>query len=717
MQDRREARDIARVARNGEREGGGEQVLDRVQAAERGLVVGRRARDPQRGAAVAALRQVERAAVDHREVVGAATLVARHARGHLGLAEVAAPVAQPLLGLRLVERHRRVGAGHGEPVVAEGLDQGGALLEVEFGDEVALAKVEVHGARVHAARCAVLLDVAEHAARLAVDDRHDLRARAAQRHTHGRIVEARPDQARRGHREVVGVELDHRLAVLDDVHAEDALVARTDGGLGRCAREVRDADLGVVRIEGDRLYGPVEQRLWVACEPLVERVVAEHQHAEPALAAAGTAPLLAQGGDRAGEAHDDRAVEVADVDAELKCVGGDHCAQVAARQALLDLAAHLRRVARAVGLHALGQRGLAPRQLLAHAAQDQLDELSAGREADDALVVAHQLRDEVDGLVDARGALAGGLVEQRGVPQRDVAAGARRAVVVDNRHVDAGERTERLVRIAHGGGGKKKLRRGAVERSAAAQPADHVRDMAAEHPAVDVRLVDDDRAEARQPLVPAVVVRADADVDHVGVAEHEVRLGAREATAARVAIAVDQRDAQVAAQAERVQAAGLVLRQRLGGGEIERAAVRLSQERLKHRHGVRERLAAGRARGDADVVALTREGDRLGLMRPERGDAVALERGQERRRQIRRQRRRDPGRGGLLATKDEAIIGRRTKVERRIPRRPRAHGASGCVAAGNEPSTTTSAERLATSASARSMRGSSRCPSMSIKNW
>jgi hypothetical protein len=133
------------------------------------------------------------------------------------------------------------------------------------------------------------------------------------------------------------------------------------------------------------------------------------------------------------------------------------------------------------------------------------------------------------------------------------------------------------------------------------------------------------------------VVGADADVDHVGVAQHEVRLRTGPPPAARVAIAVDECDAQVAAETERVQTPGLILRQRLGGGQVERTGVRLRQQRLEHRHGVGERLAAGRARGDAHVPALTGEGDRLSLVCPQRLDAAAVECLNECGRQIGRQ--------------------------------------------------------------------------------
>ena len=64
---------------------------------------------------------------------------------------------------------------------------------------------------------------------------------------------------------------------------------------------------------------------------------------------------------------------------------------------------------------------------------------------------------------------------------------------------------------------------GVVDPREPTQPAQHVRDVRAEDAAVHVRLVDDDVAEVREDVAPAVVVRQDADVEHVRVREDEVR--------------------------------------------------------------------------------------------------------------------------------------------------------------------------------------------------
>ena len=100
-----------------------------------------------------------------------------------------------------------------------------------------------------------------------------------------------------------------------------------------------------------------EQRLGLAHEELVERVLARDEHGEAVLAPAGAAPLLAQARDRAREADRDRAVEQADVDSELERVRGGHAQELALDEAALDLAPLRGRVARAVGREPRGELG------------------------------------------------------------------------------------------------------------------------------------------------------------------------------------------------------------------------------------------------------------------------------------------------------------------------------------------------------------------------
>ncbi len=102
-------------------------------------------------------------------------------------------------------------------------------------------------------------------------------------------------------------------------------------------------------VEDRRLDLPAEQRLRLAHEVLVERVLARDENREPVPAAAGASPLLAQARDRPGEADRDRAVEQADVDAELERIRRRHAEQLPLDEPPLDLASLLRGVARAIG--------------------------------------------------------------------------------------------------------------------------------------------------------------------------------------------------------------------------------------------------------------------------------------------------------------------------------------------------------------------------------
>ena len=109
-------------------------------------------------------------------------------------------------------------------------------------------------------------------------------------------------------------------------------------------------------VENRRLDGAGEERLGVAHEELVERVLARDENGDAVTPATRAAPLLAQRGDRAGERDRDRAVERADVDPELERIGRGDAEQLAGHQPPLDLAPLRGRVAGAVGREPLRGR-------------------------------------------------------------------------------------------------------------------------------------------------------------------------------------------------------------------------------------------------------------------------------------------------------------------------------------------------------------------------
>src|SRR4051812_28820225 len=131
--------------------------------------------------------------------------------------------------------------------------------------------------------------------------------------------------------------------------AESGAVSVVDRGLVGGGEDVAVEDAMVRVVEDGRLDLSAEQRLGLAHEVLVERVLAGDEHGEAMSAASGASPLLAQACDRPGKSDRDRAVEQADVDPELERVGRRHAQQLPLDEAPLDLTSLLRRVAGAIG--------------------------------------------------------------------------------------------------------------------------------------------------------------------------------------------------------------------------------------------------------------------------------------------------------------------------------------------------------------------------------
>ena len=161
--------------------------------------------------------------------------------------------------------------------------------------------------------------------------------------------------------------------------------------------------------------------------------------------------------------------------------------------------------------------------------------------------------------------------------------------------------------------------------------------MRAEDAAVDVRLVDDDEAEVREHVAPAIVPREDPDVEHVRVRQEDVRPLADLPALLGLRVAVVDRRLH-ALQPERLQRPCLILSERLRRVEVERAALRLAREQVEHRQVEREALAARGAGRDDQVPAGPRRLPRLGLVAPERRDPEPDERGGDTRIEVVRKR-------------------------------------------------------------------------------
>ena len=146
---------------------------------------------------------------------------------------------------------------------------------------------------------------------------------------------------------------------------------------------------GIRVIEDRRLDTPSEQRVRLAHEVLVERVVGGDEHRDAVALPAGTAPLLAQAGHGARKTDRDHAVEQADVDAQLERIRRGHAEQLAGREPLLDVAPLRRRVPGAVRREAVLVLAAEP---LEGEAMDQLRRPAALREAQRAQAALDEAR-------------------------------------------------------------------------------------------------------------------------------------------------------------------------------------------------------------------------------------------------------------------------------------------------------------------------------------
>ncbi len=435
-------------------------------------------------------------------------------------------------------------------------------------------------------------------------------------------------------------------------------LGRAERQLERGALDVREQDLQVVRVD-QRVFGRrVEEVRRVADDVLVERRAARHQHRGrlPRTTARAAGPLP-RGRDRARVAGQHRDVERADVDTELERARGDDRAHLAVAQPLLDLPAPVRQIAAPIPPHHI-VRARRPLYRVLQVARQDLGDEPALREHDDLQAAPEELQRHPPRFLGVRPADAELLVDDGRVDEEEVLLAARRAALLDQLERPLGEPLGQLLRIGNRRRRAHEDRVGPVVAADAAQPPQHVREVAAEDPAVGVQLVDDDEAEVLEQAGPLGVMRQDPRVQHVGIRQHHLRPRADGAPGVLRRVAIVGEDTEVEAGRlvedlrQPVELGQLVLRQRLGRKQIQRPRGRIAQDGVQDGDVVAERLAGRRRRGDDH--ALPRQGVRNSgrLVRVEPGDAAARERLDQarvdagRHRRVLRVRRRHPPHGG-----------------------------------------------------------------------
>ena len=308
-------------------------------------------------------------------------------------------------------------------------DVGGARLEVELGDDPRVALVDVHRPGVDLRVRGRLVDGAEDAAGAGLDDGHDV-VDPSQRDVVRRTVVAGPEPP--GRAPAQDAPGDERVDERPRVGTEHREVVVAERQLRRGGREVRPEHVGVVRVHDRRLDRGAEDRLGVADEVGVERVVGRDEHGERLLARAPRpARLLPQAGPPPGPAGHDDGVEPADVDPELEGVRRRQPAQRPRAQPALELAPLLGEVAAAVGRHALAAHRVLVLDPPPGVARQRLGAGPAAREGHRLDAVEDEGREDLGGLGRRRAALA--VVVGRGLPQGEGHRAPRRPVLGDRR--------------------------------------------------------------------------------------------------------------------------------------------------------------------------------------------------------------------------------------------------------------------------------------------
>jgi hypothetical protein len=215
-----------------------------------------------------------------------------------------------------------------------------------------------------------------------------------------------------------------------------------------------------------------------------------------------------------------------------------------------------------------------------------------------------------------RTARAAGRLHDRGIDEQDVALARRRAVAVDEADRPAGQHLGQLGRVPDRRRAAHDDRPTAVVGADAQQSTEHIRDVAAEHAAVRVQLVDDDELELLEQLEPLGVVGEDRRVEHVRVGHDDLPgrsdLGADRGR--RVAVVGRGDDVQAGGPGQLSELGHLVLAEGLGREQEEGSGGGIIGDRLEGRQRVAQRLARGGRRDDDDVLAGMDRVERLRLV-------------------------------------------------------------------------------------------------------
>ncbi len=318
-----------------------------------------------------------------------------------------------------------------------------------------------------------------------------------------------------------------------------------------------------------------EKIIRIANHKLIERGRGCHEDGTGATAAtACAAGPLPGSGDRPGISRHHHGIERANIDAQLQRARRHHTANSCIAQSALDLAALVRQIAAAIAANRF--RFARPVGIsLLQIRQQQLGVQTRIREHDRLQLMFQEFLRHTRGFVDVAAADSQRAIHHRRIVENKSLLRGRRAIRVEHLNACFQKPRCKLPRIRDCCRRADELRLTPVKSGDPSQSAQHVAQVAAEDSAICVQLIDHDVAQILEESCPARVVRQNPRVQHVRIREHNVPLlpDGFARIAGRVAVIGENAEAILEALIQVVQLGELVLRKRLRGEEIERAAV------------------------------------------------------------------------------------------------------------------------------------------------
>ena len=408
-----------------------------------------------------------------------------------------------------------------------------------------------------------------------------------------------------------------------EIHVTESL-SRPERQFECSAFQMIDQNFQIVRLDVGMLGRAGEKILRMLDDKLIQGTRRSDQHGAGTPFAPPRPPGALPGrGDRAGISGHDRHVQRSDVDAEFERIGRDHGPDLAAAQAALDLPPLQRKIPAAIAFHYFRRAGRL-RIILLQIREQHFGMQPAVGENNRLKPALQKLPGDAPRLIDIAAANAQKLVHDRRIVEDKIFFGRRRAVPVEHFHIGTDQPSGKLPGIGDRRRRKNELRLPAVKPGDAPEPAQHVRQMTAENPAVRVQLVDDDVLQIFEKARPFRVVRQYARVQHVGIGENDMpvlpdrlpRIGGRIAVIGEYSEWIAQPAPQV------LQFGQLVLSQRFGGENVKRAGIGILQHGIQDGKVVAERFAGRRRGHNHRVVAAMHPLRRFRLMRVELLDAL-----------------------------------------------------------------------------------------------